>query len=180
MFNLFKKNEPIKAIIIQSSKFASKIDYISPTIEEKEIVLFLLLIYTRIYRNCCSYFKTYKNDLNNSFKDIPKGSSLQSINYEFVTSSLIDLYNMTDSKDKPTNFNLQKGKSGYSIFVGNMSTVNPNLYFHCSSLLFLDKIKNKERYLDCLIDLATELNNKSISMNQGVEIPRNIIAKNFK
>lgn len=179
MFNLFKKNEPIKATIIQGSKYASKINYISPTIEEKEIVLFLLLVYARIYRNCCSFFKIYKNDLNNSFKDIPKESTLESINYESVTSSLIDLYNMTDSRNKATQFNLQKGKFGYSIFVGNMSTVNPNLYFHCSSLLFLDKIKNKERYLTCLIDLATELNNKSISMNQGIKIPENIIAKNF-
>ena len=180
MFNLFRKNEPIKAIIIQSSKTASKIDYISPTIEEKEIVLFLLLMYARIYRNCCSFFKTYRNDLNNSFKDIPKGSTPESIGYESITSSLIDLYNMADSKDKPTKFNLRKGKFGYSIYVGDMSTVNPNLYFHCSSLLFLNRIGNQKRYLDCLIDLANEIDNKNITMMQGVEIPRKIMEKNFR
>lgn len=180
MFNLFKKKEPIKAIIIQNSKTASKIDFISPAIEEKEIVLFLLLIYARIYRNCCSYFKTYKNDLNNSFKDLPKNSTLESIGYKSITSSLIDLYNMNNANDKPTQFNLRKGKFGYTIYVGNMSTVNPNLYFHCSSLLLLDKIGNQERYLDCLIDLANELDNKNITMMQGVEIPRKIIEKSFR
>lgn len=179
MFNLFKKNEPIKAIIIQSSKTASKIDYISPTIEEREIVLFLLLMYARLYRNCCSFFKTYKNDLNNSFKDLPKGSTPDSIGYTSITSTLIDVYNISGAKHMPTKFNLRKGKFAYTIFVGNMSTVNPNLYFHCASLLFLDSIENQERYLDCLIDLANELDNKNISMMQGVEIPSKIVEKNF-
>lgn len=86
---------------------------------------------------------------------------------------------MTDSRHKPTKFNLRKGKIGYSIFVGGMSTVNPNLYFHCASLLFLNKIKNQKRYMDCLIDLANDLNNKNITMKQGVEIPTKIVEKNF-
>lgn len=152
---------------------------ISPDIEEKEIVLFLLLIYARMYRNCYSFFKTYKDDLNNGFKDIGKGAKFEEVGYETVTESLIKLYNIGKSNEKKTTFSLLKWPAHYSINVGSMKTINPNLYFYCASLLLLPKIKNKEKFLHCLIDIANACSNKRISMSEGVSIPKKIVDSNY-
>ena len=181
LFGLFKKpEEPIRIILNQSSGSASEIEYIAPHVGDIEIVWFLLLIYTRMYKNCSSFFKTYKDDLNNSFKDIPKNSSFESMEYELVTSQLIEIYNIGESLNKNTKMTLQKGKTGYSIFVGDMATKNPNLYFHCANLLLLPKIKDQIKYLNCLIELANKLNNKSISVMDGIELPKRILANHYK
>lgn len=180
LFGLFKKTEePIRIILNQSSASASKIEYLASNVGDIEIVWFLLLVYARMYRNCSSHFKIYKDDLNNSFKDIQKNSSFESMDYELITSQLIEVYNIGESLDKNTQMTLRKGKAGYSIFVGNMATKNPNLYFHCASLLLLPKIKDKIKYLNCLIDFSNKLNNKPISIMDAVELPKRIIANNY-
>jgi hypothetical protein len=180
MFNLFhRNNEIIKTSINQTSNHASKMEFISTSIKEKEIVLFLLMIYARMYRNCCTFFKEYKNDLNDGFKDIEKNTSFEDIKFEHTTKLLIQLYNISSSKNKTTNINLRKWSTHYSIYVGRLSTINPNMYFYCAGLLMLDKINNKDVFLNCLIDMANTLNNRKISLKESLTIPSNIVDRNY-
>jgi hypothetical protein len=180
MFNFFhRNNEIIKTSISQTSRYSCQIDYISTSVDEKEIVLFLLMVYARMYRNCCMFFKDYKNDLNDGFKDIDKNTQFEQIQFEQTTEMLIKLYNISESKEKITKINLRKWTNHYSIHVGKLSTINPNMYFYCASLLLLDKIQNKETFLYCLIDIANSLSNRTISVAEGLSIPLNIVNKYY-
>ncbi|MBK9258009.1 MAG: hypothetical protein IPM42_21365 [Saprospiraceae bacterium] len=181
LFGLFKKHEePIRLILNQSSTSASRIEFIEQNVGDIEIVWFLLLIYARLYKNCCSFYKSYKDDLNNIFQNIPKNSPFESLNYEINTTKLIEINNISNYFNKKNaKINLRKGKNGYFISVGHYVTKNPTLYFHCASLLLLPKIKDKSKYINCLTDLANLLNNKPISIMEAVEFPERIISNNY-
>lgn len=175
MFSFFRKKERIKVDISQISKDHCKILKISSDIQEKEIVLFLLLIYARMYRNCFSYFKLYKDGLNNIFKGVSKEQKFEDFDYVFKIEKLINIYNVGESNETVTTISLLKWPKHYSINVGYMKTTNPNLYFYCASLLLLPKINDKNKFLHCLIDLAKACDNNDISMTDGINLPSEIV-----
>jgi len=185
--NIFKKTPIIKSSIYQIKYTLSNIEYLSSEIKENEIVLFLLLIYARIYKNCYMQQNSYKDDLNNLLfameKDILSGSHVLKGYAEFILyiTTLIKINGINKKQDIPTKINLNKIKSNYILYFGYISdtTIDPFLHLYSAILLFQNKINDKIKFIYCFIDLANRIHSRNITIMEAVNIPYYVMNNHY-